>query len=77
MITRPSDSTYNPGCLYGFTRPELTRVKKVVVQSFSKEEVRQIEEDLEFLWFTDGRTEAEVAQMKSVLSFEVVREEDL
>jgi len=74
---RPPDSTYRPWCLYVLTRPELKGVKKVVVKSFSEEEVRQIEKDSESVWSGYGLTEEAVARTKKLLTFEVVGEEDL
>ena len=52
-------------------------MKKVVVKSFSEEEVRQIEKDSESVWSGYGLTEEAVARTKKLLTFEVVGEEDL
>jgi len=77
MVSRPSDYNYYTSSLYYCTRPELTRVKKVVVQSFSKEEIRLAEKDWDSVWSIDGLTQEDIARTESLLSFEVVREEDL
>jgi len=47
------------------------------LKSFSEEEVRQIETVSESIWSIYDLTEADVVRRKGLLSFEVVREEDI